>query len=639
MVDNTRQNITKGAIASIRRAFAVCISTLLIFSSPLEPGMAQEDGAVAADAPVSQVVFSSPLEPGMAQEDGAVVADAPISQAVVPTVIGGMRGKISLDLRNIEIIDALKFVAMKVKLNMVTTRNVTGRVTLMVEDVPVKDIFDIMLRSNNLAYAKTGEIYNIMTEKEYQAIYGENFADIRQVKSFRLDYAIPEQAFNLIDTLKSSIGRILVEPDSGTVMIMDTPDKIKEIEKALSTLEQKNLVRVFNLQYASAKEVEKKIKQQLDVKKVGSIDSDERSNQVIVQTFPGRMEEIENLINSLDQKTKEVIIDTTIVKIKLTDQFDSGIEWEGIFNVAKDLGMTYFGSTPFAPVQAAADAFTTRNNLFSNTLNRDIGSYPFSGQTAIPNSSIKNPLGKNMHLGIINQRRDFDAVINYVKTLSNTQILSNPKLVVVNNQEANIHVGERQAYVTTTTTTGSATSTVSEEVTFVDIGIKLSVTPTINDDGYVTMKVKPEVSSVVSTLTTPSGNEIPIIDTSLAETTVMVRSGATIIIGGLRKEEKVATSEGIPFLKDIPIIGLAFSDNSDKIERTELLVLITPHVVEGDRLISGDKGDFGYKSVKEYKEYTPFTAETGLEPPVEAPEDRIKLYQDYPKGRMKGIQP
>ncbi|MCM8758094.1 MAG: secretin and TonB N-terminal domain-containing protein, partial [Candidatus Omnitrophica bacterium] len=121
--------------------------------------------------------------------------------------------RMSLDLRNIDIIDALKFLSVRAGLNIVPTKNVSGRISLTVENVPVKDVFDIMLRSNNLAYVKQGEIYNVMTEQEYKLMYGKNFSDMRQVKVFRLKYAIPEQAFNLLDAVKSEVGRLLVEPE------------------------------------------------------------------------------------------------------------------------------------------------------------------------------------------------------------------------------------------------------------------------------------------------------------------------------------------------------------------------------------------------------------------------------------------
>ena len=83
----------------------------------------------------------------------------------------GMEERISLDLRNIDIVDALKFLAEKAGINIVTTKKVSGRVTLKVDNVPIKDIFDVMLRSNSLAYDKRGNIYNVMTEEEYKALY------------------------------------------------------------------------------------------------------------------------------------------------------------------------------------------------------------------------------------------------------------------------------------------------------------------------------------------------------------------------------------------------------------------------------------------------------------------------------------
>jgi type IV pilus assembly protein PilQ len=545
------------------------------------------------------------------------------------------RQNISLDLRNIDIIEALKFLAMKTKLNIIYTKSVSGRVTLSVEDVPIKDVFDIMLRSNGLAYDKKGDIYNVMTEAEYKALYGKNFTDPRRVEIFHLDYAIPDQAFNLLDTLKSEIGRVLVDSESGNVMVMDIPEKIKQMHKALEQFEKKNMIEVFDLKYAKAKDVEETLKTQLDSKKAGSVKADERTNQVIVQTLPRRMREIERLIASLDTQTKEVLIDTKVIKIKLSNQKTTGLEWEGIFNVAEKYGMTYLGSTPFSTIQTATDAWRPRTAMLSDSQSAsppgtggDIGAYPFSGTINSSDnfsSSTKVSAGERIHMGIVDNKRDFDLLIKYLQTIGKTQILSNPKIAVVNNQEAKIHVGERQAYVTSTTTTGQTTSTISEEVTFVDVGIKLSVTPTINSEGFITMQIKPEVSSVVSTLVTSQGNQIPIVDTSLAETTVMVKDGVTIVIGGLRKEEKTRTTEQFPFLSRIPLLGFLFHSGTNKIERTELLVMLTPHIISGRKLDVGDRRVFGTQPGKEYRDYrTPFSGAEEIERQM-----KFKPYRNY----------
>jgi len=528
------------------------------------------------------------------------------SQAESPKVVLNpeeiLQQSISLDLRNIDIIEAIKFLSAKTGLNIIATKSVTGRISLSVNNVIVKDVFDVMLRSNALAYVLQGNIYNIMTEEEYKNLYGGGFFDSRRVRVFQLKYSSADQASALIDTLKSSIGRVIVEAESGRVLVLDTPEKIKLIETVLSEFDRKNVVEVITLQYAKAIEVEEILKSQLDLKKIGSVKADERNNQIVVQTLPEKMQEIKQIIKNLDRQTKEVLIETQIVRIKLSKQMDQGFEWEGIFNVASKNGLTYVGSYPFSAVQATSDAWRSRTKVFSD-LGGNVGSYPFSGTSTNFAASAKTAIGDNMHVGMVNSKQDFDTFIKYLQTLGKTRILSNPKIVAVNNQEAKIHVGEKQAYVTTTTTTGSSTNTISEDVTFVDVGIQLSVTPTINDDGFITMKVKPEVSSVTSILTTSTGNKIPIIDTALSETTVLIKDNTTLIIGGLRKEEKSDTTQQVPFLGQIPLLGFFFKQSSTKTDRTELLVLMTPHIISGDRLVTGNDKDFDIHAGKDYRSY------------------------------------
>jgi len=541
---------------------------------------------------------------------------------------------ITLDLRDMDVVDALKFLATKTGINVVTTKTVSGRVSLTVQDVLIKDVFDIMLRSNGLAFVKQGAIYYVMTETEYKAFYGVNFSDMRQVKVFRLKYAIPEQAFSLLDAIKSEIGRVLVDPESGNVLIMDTQAKIAQMKKALEEFEKQNLVRVFPLKYAKAKEVEEILKTQIDAKKLGSVKADERNNQVVVQTLPERMQAIEALVAKLDRQTKEVLIDTRIIKVKLSDQADRGIEWEGLANISEKFGLTYLGSYPFSVVQPATAPWQSRLQFYNGNLTgNDIGGYPFSGTTSSYSSSVPRAPGEKMHIGILTGKRDLDFLVNYLETLGNARMLSNPKIVAINNQEAKIHIGERQAYVTTTTTaSGQGPSTVSEEVQFVDVGIQFSVTPNINDDGFVTMKIKPEISSVSGTLITATNNRIPIIDTSTTETTVMVKDGTTLIVGGMRKEEKSSGSEGIPFLGQLPFIGNVFKTATAKTERVELVVLLTPHIISGLQLTTGagnkDKRFFD-ESGKEYTDYKGITSERELYASDVPSQVTPKPYRDY----------
>lgn len=559
----------------------------------------------ADSSALAAAAAGNPLDPSsaVASVPAPVVADAD-AEGVPDKLSGGIDGYISLDLRDIDIVDALKFFAQRAGLNIVTTKGVAGRVTLMVENVLVRDVLDIMLRSNKLAYGKTGNIFSVMTEDEYKAIYGKIFSDTRAVETFRLSYAIPEQAFSLFDSMKSNVGRVLVDAESGSVMVMDIPEKIQQMHQVLEDFEKKNEVRIFPLQYAKAKDVEDTLKSQLDNKKVGLIRSDERGNQVIVQTLPGRMDEIERMIRELDVKTREVIIETTIIKLKFTSDNSQGINWEGLFDLGGKSGLMYMGSTPFATINpvTSAGTFTSRRETFA-TEKDNVGSYPFSGTTSSLNSSVSKTGFEEIHLGTVTAN-DMDLVIKYVESFGKTKILANPKLVVTNNQESRIHVGERQAYVTTTTTTGQATNTVAENVSFVDIGIQLAITPTINPDGYVTMKVKAEVSAVTDTLVTPTQNKIPIVDTSLAETTVMVKDGTTIVMAGLKRDERADTNKRTPFLGAIPFLGSIFKDVIGSSDHTELIILLTPKIIGGDVFVGsplGEKREGGvFKGRQEY---------------------------------------
>ncbi len=541
---------------------------------------------------------------------------------------------ISLDLRDIEIKDALKFLATKADINIVPSSEVSGRITLMIKEVPVEDIFEIMIRSNNLAYEKIGSIYNVMTQAEYKKHYGERFNDIRQVKIFHLKYVIPDRAYNIIDAIKSSIGKVLVEGDSGTLMVLDTPEKIKEIGQTLEALERKSSIRIFDLHYAKAKDVANQLKDQLNMKNVGSVKADKRTNQVIVQTLPERMKDIERIIARLDQKTKQVLIDARIIQVKLSDALSKGVEWEGLFNLStKNGSTTYVGSYPFSSVDTTTADWRSRQEVLNDT--GYVGSYPFSGTTSDFSSGTKRVGTEQMHVGVVG-RNDYDLLIKYLKTLGDVKILSNPKLVVTNNQEARIHVGERQAYITNTTTAGQTTTTVSEEVTFMDVGLQLFITPTINDEGYITLNIKPDISTVVGTVLTSQNNEIPIVDTSTAETTVMIKDGATVVVGGLRREEKTFNSRHIPILGSIPLLGTFFKSENKETTRSELLIMVTGHIIEGDELTTGYAGDLGYKTDKAYQDYNLMTHESDLSA-YEKEKERVKHknYQQYPKFKVE----
>ena len=577
---------------NIKKIIHLILLALIIFSHPLSAEEAPEESTVPeAAASVSQPVDDQVLE-GEGFTPLATEEEAPEDMAS----IDNMEERISLDLRNIEISEALRFIATKGKLNIALSKSVAGRLFLVLNNVPVRDIFDIILLSNELAYVKQGEIYNIMTETEYKTRYGRKFSDARKVKTFQLRYAVPERVFAAVEALKSEVGRVLVDQESGMVLVMETEENLAKIEAVIETLEQKRTIRIFPLQYAKAKELEDRLKPQIDGKGVGTIASDERSNQLVVQTFPDRMDEIEKMIKTLDKKTKEVLIVSKIIKVTLSDNFQAEIQWEGLFK-----NVLLF---PFDTENPKGFLGNHALSALARTGNSFIDDFVSITPTTRPTAGSKSTFTENVLIGQRGPTDSFEILLNYLRTIGDTRVLSSPRITVVNNQEAKIHVGERQAYVTTTTTTGSSTTSTAEEVTFVDVGIELSVTPTINDDGFVTMKIKPEISSVTSTLTTTTGNKIPIIDTSEAESTVMVKDRTSIVIAGLRKDEVIESDKRVPYFSDVPVFGRLFRSGSKKKARTEVIILLTPTIISGEKFVTGEP-DVSQSAIKGFRDYSP----------------------------------
>ena len=175
---------------------------------------------------------------------------------------------------------------------------------------------------------------------------------------------------------------------------------------------------------------------------------------------------------------------------------------------------------------------------------------------------------------------DYQATLEMLESNSNTEVLSSPRVVVIDNHEANILVGSEEPYITTST--DPDTGWVYEETKFKSVGLKLVVTPKIDEDNYITMIVHPEVSTARRVAEVDNALAI---DTTQADTTMMVRDGETIVLGGLMKDTKSTTEKKIPFLGDIPILGWFFRSTEKEVKKTEILIFITPHILTNENRV------------------------------------------------------
>jgi type II secretory pathway component GspD/PulD (secretin) len=509
------------------------------------------------------------LTPAMAQMDQQVTGEEGIDGASRPKAIiltepkepleDRLQRKITLDVRDMNIVDVIKFLAEKGEFNVIISPTVDGRTTVLLHGVAIKDALDIVSISNRLAYHIENDIIQVMAGAEYEALYGKQFSDKTQVAIIHLQYSKPSYVLAALDNMKSNVGKIIIDEDTGTVVLVDTPSSIALMKKAIDQIERPLDTFVYDLKYADAEMVAEKLRSRIDAKAVGSITADERSNQVLVRVFPGRRDEVEKIIRSLDEPTREVLIEARVLQVILKPNYNVGIDWAAIIN----------------------------HN----------GKEKFNIKGMLGNDDMPSNFGQ-IGVGDINAD-DFAATVQTLQQVSDTKILSSPQILVTNNEEAKIHIGDTVPYIVSTTNGTGDNAIKSEDVRFIDVGLKLNVLPTINDDGMVTMRLRPEISSVVARVTSDKGG-IPQVNKTEVETSVMVQDGMTIVMAGLRKEDKSHAKKGIPVLMNMPYLGNLFSNTSDSITSTEIVILITPHIVKGTDDYKKVNG-----SIKPAKKYDP----------------------------------
>lgn len=261
------------------------------------------------------------------------------------------------------------------------------------------------------------------------------------------------------------------------------------------------------------------------------------SNALLVLATPAEFSVIEAALVRLDAPSRQVLIEASLAEVTLNDELRYGIQWN------------YNGKN--GPL--------TLSNAASGAVSQSFPglSYLFTGST------------------------DIRAVLNALQTITTVRVISSPKLVTLNNHEAQLQVGDEVPVATQ-----SAVSVVNPDAPIVnsvqmqDTGVILSVTPRVNKNGLVEMDITQEVSNSVPTTT--SGIDSPTIQQRKLSTTVVVKNGDTIALGGLITESKSKSKSGVPYLQKIPFLGALFRDTDNQTIRTELILLITPRVMRDD---------------------------------------------------------
>lgn len=440
------------------------------------------------------------------------------ASAVTPSILGQQRGRftgrrIDLDLKDADIHNVLRLLADVGRVNIVTADNVTGQVTIRMRNVPWDQALDVILQAKGLGMVRQGNMIRVAPLAELE-------------KEREMEIARRKQAMQLapIET------------------------------------------RLIPVSYADAGDIQQRAKELLSER--GSIAVDERTNVLIARDVAGNLNQIEELVRSLDTQTPQVLVEARIVEATSRYLRDVGIQWGGdaTFSAAtaNATGLAFPNSV--GVVGGASDANTPTAGLS-----------PFSNSVPNPNFAVNLPAtvgtGSGGAIGL--SFGSIDNTINLAVRLSAAEssgmlrILSSPRILTLDNRQARISQGTLIPF--------SQISAQGVQTTFQEAKLQLLVKPHVTADGSVSMHVKINRDEPDFNQTSPRGD--PTILKREAETDLLVMDGHTAVIGGIFTRNTGRNLDQVPFFGDIPLIGLLFQRRRASDTRGELVIFLTPRIV------------------------------------------------------------
>jgi type II secretory pathway component GspD/PulD (secretin) len=266
------------------------------------------------------------------------------------------------------------------------------------------------------------------------------------------------------------------------------------------------------------------------------------NDMIVIFDYPENVEKAEALIREVDVRPQQVLVEATIMAVKLTEEMQFGIDW----NLLTGVAVTGFPANLTGAARAQAQGTNMETFGFAPSLEAGLS------------------------VGV--SADNVQALITALEAVTDTTVLANPKVLAVNKQEGQVLIGNKIGYQDTTTTTLTGGTTAS--VKFLETGTRLVFRPYVCNDGYIRLDIYPKDSDGVL-----KANGIPDEKTTELKTNVMVKDGQTVVIGGLFRDKIDTSKDQVPVLGNLPILGVLFRRTKDTVSREEVIVMLTPHII------------------------------------------------------------
>ncbi|HSE15069.1 MAG TPA: type IV pilus secretin PilQ [Candidatus Deferrimicrobium sp.] len=430
--------------------------------------------------------------------------------------------RISMDFKDADITNVFRIIAEVSNLNIITSDDVKGKVSLRLINVPWDQALDIVLRSKSLGALQEGNVLRIAPLSSLRKEEQDRFDAQKQVEQSR------QEALNRAAEVKAS---------------------------------QEAVFDTIPVSYSKASELLVKIKPLTS--KFGKLDSDDRTNVLIIRDLPQNIVEVKALVATLDTATPQVLIEARIVEVDTSFTRELGVQWGGSYRASS--GNTRFGLTG---AQDSAGASLPGGGVIAGT------TVPFTATAPVPSYAVNLPAaigsgaGGGITFGILRDNLRLDLSLSALEASGKGKIISSPKIVTTDNREATIEQGTQIPY---STVSASGTNT-----QFIDATLSLKVTPHITPDGRVSMKLEAKNDSQGEIGVTGQ----PAINKKKATTEVLIRDGETTVIGGILQITRTENRAGLPWLAKIPVLGYLFRKDTNTTRNRELLIFITPKIMK-----------------------------------------------------------
>jgi type IV pilus assembly protein PilQ len=327
---------------------------------------------------------------------------------------------------------------------------------------------------------------------------------------------------------------------------------------------EKLISKIYRIYYADIKGVEKALGKFISQR--GSISVNVGTSNIIITDTESKIKAIDTFIEEIDRITPQILVEARIYDISSQDKLDLGIEWNAGNRVNY---LNSDGEVVGAPGTAGINPSGTTNAF----------------QTGVFTGAAAKTSGTNgaLRFGWLKNNLDIDMLIKAQQNLINAKLLANPRILVLDNEKAQIKITSEIPYQELTQTSGGGNIGTTS---FKDVGVSLDVVPHLTRDDMIRLNLRPTFAVQAGSVVLQAGTTypVPIVDKREAETTLLVKDGQTVVLGGLRKKDVNKTVNKIPLLGDIPIICYLFRFEGESTINSELVVFVTPSIVKDGAL-------------------------------------------------------